>query len=87
MYSVLPSAARGYLRDYRFFVYSIVIYILINIIENYVHYNIGKHTEDDRFIVLTTPSNKDWVKIVVVMLAFAVIHAFLVNHVKDKWNL
>ncbi len=43
----------------------------MNLIENIVHYNIGKYTNQNTQFDL--PTRKDWVKIVAVMVAFAVI--------------
>ena len=37
--------------------------------ENLFHYNIGRHS--DSVLVFEVPTEKDWVKIVVVMIAFA----------------
>ena len=39
------------------FLISFSIFVVLNIIENYVHYNIGRHT--------------DWIKIIIVMAVFA----------------
>jgi hypothetical protein len=52
------------------FIISFSIFIVLNIIENYVHYNIGRHT-DSKDIVLSMPSKSDWTKIIIVMFVFA----------------
>ena len=52
------------------FVISFSIFIVLNIIENYVHYNIGRHT-NSKNIVLSSPTKNDWIKIIIVMIVFA----------------
>jgi hypothetical protein len=54
------------------FLVSFLIFLFLNVIENYVHYNIGRHPEADT-IKLTLPSAKEWVKIIVVMFIFAIL--------------
>jgi hypothetical protein len=52
-----------------------VVYIVINLIENTIHYNIGRnfeieHIHDTKFI---TPSSVDITRIISVMAVFAVL--------------
>jgi len=49
---------------------SFLVFIFLNVIENYVHYNIGRHRESES-IQLSSPSKNDWLKIIVVMTVFA----------------
>ena len=59
----------------RVFMASFVAFIVLNVIENYIHYNIGRNHEDKEFIKLSMPSRKDWFKIVIIMLVFALLQA------------
>jgi len=52
------------------FLISFLIFIVLNVIENYVHYNIGRHT-NSKNIELSMPTKNDWIKIIVVMIVFA----------------
>ena len=54
------------------FFISFLIFIFLNIVENYVHYNIGRHREAD-IIKLSLPTTKEWVKIISVMFIFAIL--------------
>lgn len=61
---------------------SFFVYFFLNLIENYLHYNIGRH-RDDNFIKLSLPSNKDWIKIFFIMIIFALlqgIFTYLFNY-------
>jgi hypothetical protein len=58
------------------FMASFVAFIILNIIENYIHYNIGRNREDTEFIKLSNPSKKDWIRIIVIMIIFAILQAF-----------
>jgi hypothetical protein len=50
-------------------VISFFVYIFVNLIENLIHYNIGKFSNKETKLEL--PSKKDWMKIVSVMIIFA----------------
>jgi hypothetical protein len=59
----------------RIFMASFIAFIILNVIENYIHYNIGRNREDKEFIKLSMPSSKDWFKIILIMLVFALLQA------------
>ena len=54
------------------FFISFVVFIFLNIVENYVHYNIGRHPEANG-IKLSLPTSNEWVKIILVMFIFAIL--------------
>jgi hypothetical protein len=59
----------------RIFLISMAVYIAINLVENMIHYNIGRnfeieHIHDTKFI---TPSSLDITRIISVMAVFAVL--------------
>jgi hypothetical protein len=63
------------------FTFSFCIFIVLNVIENVIHYNIGKFhngggdTVGDYFTGyhFTNPSRNDWVRIILIMLVFAIL--------------
>ena len=72
------------------FVFSFLVFIVLNIIENVIHYNIGKfHDVNGNPIKgtgavagfhFTNPSEKDWVRIVVIMFIFAVLQGVFTTY-------
>jgi hypothetical protein len=54
---------------------SFMVFIFLNILENYIHYNIGRN-HDMQYIKLSAPTSAEWIKIIVVMLTFAVLQSF-----------
>ena len=54
------------------FLVSFFIFIFLNVVENYVHYNIGRHPEADG-IKLSFPNTKERTKILLVMFIFAIL--------------
>lgn len=54
---------------------SFVVYLMLNIVENLIHYNIGKYSDQPTNIDLPTPT--DWVKIIAVMVVFATLQGIL----------
>lgn len=55
-------------------------------VENYIHYNIGKHNEPNYNIKFSNPSKLDWVKIVVVMFIFALLQGILTILIEGHYN-
>jgi hypothetical protein len=55
------------------FMSSFAAFIILNVIENFIHYNIGRNHEDKEFIKLSTPSRNDWFKIIFIMIVFAIL--------------
>lgn len=56
------------------FVSSFFIFLVINIFENLLHYSIGKES-DQKKLSFTMPSKTDWIRIILVMLIFAILQA------------
>ena len=59
-------------------VISFFVYIFVNLFENMIHYNIGKFSNKETKLEL--PTQKDFVKIVVVMCIFALLQGLLTNY-------
>jgi len=55
---------------------SFIVYIFVNLFENLMHYNIGKFSNKDD-LHFDIPTKKDWVKIIMIMIAFALMQGFL----------
>jgi hypothetical protein len=78
------------------FAFSFMIFIVLNVIENVIHYNIGKYHEGHAIntkgssvvngtanvagIHFTNPSQTDWVRIIVIMLIFAVLQGLFTSY-------
>ena len=54
---------------------SFFAYLIINLFENLIHYNIGRFSDQDTKLEL--PTRKDWVKIGIVMCIFALFQGLL----------
>ncbi len=53
------------------FIASFISFIILNFIENLIHYNAGKHHDSKEIIYLELPSKKEMIKIIIIMLIFA----------------
>lgn len=72
------------------FAFSFIVFIVLNVIENVIHYNIGKYHEGNTSVKngsssvggihFTNPSQTDWVRIIVIMLIFAVLQGFFTSY-------
>ena len=78
------------------FVFSFLVFIVLNVIENVIHYNIGKYHDAAAATTLgtdlrpksesvagfhfTNPSKTDWIRIVVIMVIFAVLQGFFTSY-------
>jgi hypothetical protein len=59
----------------RLILISFFVYIFVNLAENLIHYNIGKFSNKETHLEL--PSKKDWTKIIIVMICFALLQGLL----------
>ena len=60
---------------FHLFIISFIVFALLNTIENVIHYNIGKTSNTD--FEFSNPARNDWKKIIVTMIIFALLQAFL----------
>ena len=60
---------------FHLFIISFIVFAVVNIIENVIHYNIGK-TSNKEF-EFSNPTRIDWKKIIVTMVIFALLQGFL----------
>ena len=63
---------------------SFFVYILVNLFENMIHYNIGRFSNKETKIEL--PSKQDWIKIVVVTCVFAMVQGLLTYYFNKHLN-
>jgi hypothetical protein len=64
------------------FIISFCVFIFINLIENLIHYNIGRHSDSN--IILDSPTKKDWIRIILVMIIFGILQVFFTYYFKKK---
>lgn len=57
---------------FHIFVISVAVFIVLNLLENVIHYSIGRH-HGDLSVSIAAPSSTDWVRIIGIMLVFAVL--------------
>ncbi len=61
--------------NFRLLMVSFCVYLFVNLFENLVHYNIGRHSNKE--IHFEVPTKKDWIKIIFVMFFFAFLQGIL----------
>ena len=72
------------------FIFSFLVFIVLNVVENVIHYNIGKFHDHGggagggnggiAGYHFTNPTNTDWVRIIVIMLVFAILQGVFTSH-------
>ena len=63
------------------FIVSFLVFSILNIVENVIHYNIGKHDNERGLnIKITNPSSGDWYRIIVIMIIFAVLQGIFTSY-------
>jgi len=61
---------------------SFFVYLVVNLFENLIHYNIGRFiNKDTKFEI---PTETDWFKIIIVMCVFAVLQGLLTFWFQQK---
>ena len=73
-------------KAFHIFVISFLVYAVINMVENYIHYNIGRNRESNYIIEFSNPSALDWSKIAVVMVVFALLQGILTILIEGYWD-
>ena len=68
--------------NFRLLIISFCVYLFVNMFENLIHYNIGKHSNSE--LKFEIPTEGDWFKIIVVMLTFALIQGTLTCVIDDR---
>jgi hypothetical protein len=68
--------------SFRLLIVSFCVYLFVNLLENLIHYNIGKYSNSE--LKFEMPTEGDWFKIIVVMLTFALIQGVLTCIIDDR---
>ena len=68
--------------SFRLLIISFCVYLFVNLFENLIHYNIGKHSNSE--LKFEIPTEDDWFKIIMVMLTFALIQGVLTCLIDDR---
>ena len=69
---------------FRLLVISFIVYIGVNLFENMIQYNIGKYSNKQTHFDI--PTKKDWGKIIVVMIFFALVQGSLTCLLDKRCN-
>ena len=64
---------------------SFLVYIFVNLFENMIHYNIGRNSNKETKLEL--PNKTDFIKIVVVMCAFALLQGLFTSYLSKYVKL
>ena len=62
---------------FHIFLISFIAFAILNILENIIHYNIGKMSNSNNKLEITNPSKEDWKKIIITMFIFALLQGAL----------
>jgi hypothetical protein len=62
---------------FHIFLISFIAFAILNILENIIHYNIGKMSNSSNKLEITNPSKEDWKKIIITMFIFALLQGAL----------
>ena len=69
---------------FRLLIVSFIVYLFVNLVENMIHYNIGKYSNKTTHFDI--PTKKDWGKIIVVMVFFALVQGSLTCLLDNRCN-
>lgn len=69
---------------YHLLAISFLVFIVINLFENLIHYNIGRNS--DSKLKFETPTTTDWWRIIIVMVIFAVLQGTLTCYFDNRCN-
>lgn len=58
------------------FITSFLVFVFLNLIENLIHYSIGRET-NKKTITYIPPTKIDWIRIILIMIIFAILQSSL----------
>ncbi len=67
------------LKTHHILIVSMMVFVVLNLIENYLHYTIGFNTGEEIFS-LPKPTSEDWSKIVFVMILFGYLQGWFTEY-------
>jgi hypothetical protein len=71
-------------KQYQLLAISFFVFIVVNLFENLIHYNIGRNS--DSTLKFETPTTTDWWRIIIVMLIFATLQGTLTCYFDSRCN-
>jgi len=75
----------SFIKKHHILIISIMVFIVLNIIENYFHYNVGRNATDGNNFILHSPSIKDWGLIVFIMMLFALLQGYITEYFAEYY--
>lgn len=68
-------------KTFHVFIVSFIVFNVLNIIENVIHYNIGKNRDDKGLdIKISNPTSGDWFRIIFIMIIFAILQGVFTSY-------
>lgn len=58
---------------------SFFVFLFLNILENLIQFTIGRNPGSEKIIDIVKPTKKDWIKIIIVTLIFALLQGILTS--------
>ena len=69
------------LKPHHIFIISATIYFILNLVENYLHYTLGRsHNKKFEF---TYPSFNEWIQIFIIMIIFSFLQGWFTDFFYD----
>jgi hypothetical protein len=69
-------------KKYHLLAISFLVFIIVNLVENLIHYNIGRHTNAQ--LIFETPTTYDWWRIIIVMIIFGILQGALTCYFENR---
>lgn len=72
--------------EYHVIIASMIVFFILNFVENIIHFSIGRNVEnkDDSNLKFTFPEKYDLMKIIIIMIFFAILQGVL-TYILDKF--
>jgi len=67
------------------FIISVAVFICLNLVENVIHYSIGR-THGASNVSFMAPSSVDWVRIIVIMVIFALLQGLFTMALSSNYE-
>ncbi len=79
------------LKKHHILIISMMVFVVLNLIENYLHYNVGRNAKNETNVSngtnfkLYNPNIKDWILIAFFMILFAFLQGLFTEYFSDYY--
>ncbi len=73
------------IKPHHILIISMMVFVVLNLVENYLHYNIGRNANSESIYKFHYPSLFDWIQILFLMILFGFLQGFFTEFFSEYY--